>query len=87
VAVSSLYEIATPVTAMNRHRDELRLPAHATAYEAWAMLQLGHREEAARLARKALLELVTTPVAFTIWVRDHFDGRPDKWVALMRLRP
>lgn len=28
--------------------------AHATAYEAWAMLQLGHREEAARLARTAL---------------------------------
>lgn len=28
--------------------------AHATAYEAWAMLQLGHREEAARLARQAL---------------------------------
>ncbi|MFI1096962.1 tetratricopeptide repeat protein [Streptomyces sp. NPDC020917] len=28
--------------------------AHATAYEAWAMLQLGHREEAARLAREAL---------------------------------
>ncbi|MEU6745720.1 tetratricopeptide repeat protein, partial [Spirillospora sp. NPDC046719] len=28
--------------------------AHATAYEAWAMLQLGHREEAARLARRAL---------------------------------
>ncbi|MGW6496044.1 tetratricopeptide repeat protein [Nonomuraea angiospora] len=27
---------------------------HATAYEAWAMLQLGHREEAARLARAAL---------------------------------
>lgn len=30
--------------------------AHATAYEAWAMLQLGHREEAARLAR-AVLEI------------------------------
>ncbi|MEU5879967.1 tetratricopeptide repeat protein [Spirillospora sp. NPDC047279] len=28
--------------------------AHATAYEAWAMLQLGHREDAARLARAAL---------------------------------
>ncbi|WP_101790779.1 tetratricopeptide repeat protein [Nonomuraea indica] len=28
--------------------------AHATAYEAWAMLQLGHREEAARLAREVL---------------------------------
>ncbi|MEV3912116.1 tetratricopeptide repeat protein [Streptomyces canus] len=28
--------------------------AHATAYEAWALLQLGHREEAARLARTAL---------------------------------
>ncbi|MQY10463.1 hypothetical protein SRB5_05710 [Streptomyces sp. RB5] len=28
--------------------------AHATAYEAWAMLQLGHRGEAARLARAAL---------------------------------
>ncbi|MGP3963338.1 tetratricopeptide repeat protein [Nonomuraea sp. 3N208] len=28
--------------------------AHATAYEAWAMLQLGHREDAARLARHAL---------------------------------
>lgn len=28
--------------------------AHATAYEAWAMLQLGQREEAARLARAAL---------------------------------
>ncbi|MGW2381026.1 helix-turn-helix domain-containing protein [Streptomyces sp. NPDC001658] len=28
--------------------------AHATAYEAWAMLQLGHREEAARLARTVL---------------------------------
>ncbi|WP_075018085.1 ATP-binding protein [Actinacidiphila rubida] len=28
--------------------------AHATAYEAWAMLQLGHREDAARLARRAL---------------------------------
>ncbi|MDF5757661.1 tetratricopeptide repeat protein [Spongiactinospora sp. TRM90649] len=28
--------------------------AHATAYEAWALLQLGHREEAARLARAAL---------------------------------
>ncbi|MGI5166413.1 tetratricopeptide repeat protein [Spirillospora sp. CA-253888] len=27
---------------------------HATAYEAWAMLQLGHREQAARLAREAL---------------------------------
>lgn len=28
--------------------------AHATAYEAWAMLQLGQREQAARLAREAL---------------------------------
>lgn len=28
--------------------------AHATAYEAWAMLQLGHRQEAARLARTVL---------------------------------
>ncbi|MGW0420386.1 tetratricopeptide repeat protein [Streptomyces sp. NPDC003015] len=28
--------------------------AHATAYEAWALLQLGHREEAAQLARTAL---------------------------------
>ncbi|SDK31108.1 tetratricopeptide repeat protein [Streptomyces indicus] len=28
--------------------------AHATAYEAWALLQLGHHEEAARLAREAL---------------------------------
>ncbi|NDU74533.1 tetratricopeptide repeat protein, partial [Actinomadura sp. DSM 109109] len=28
--------------------------AHATAYEAWAMLQLGHREEAAHLARTVL---------------------------------
>ncbi|MFB9477177.1 tetratricopeptide repeat protein [Nonomuraea salmonea] len=28
--------------------------AHATAYEAWAMLQLGHREEAARRAREVL---------------------------------
>ncbi|MDX2702347.1 tetratricopeptide repeat protein [Streptomyces sp. PA03-6a] len=28
--------------------------AHATAYEAWALLQLGHREEAARLARQAM---------------------------------
>ncbi|MEU7900795.1 tetratricopeptide repeat protein [Nonomuraea sp. NPDC049152] len=28
--------------------------AHATADEAWAMLQLGHREEAARLAREVL---------------------------------
>lgn len=28
--------------------------AHATAYEAWATLQLGHREEAARLARTVL---------------------------------
>lgn len=28
--------------------------AHATAYEAWALLQLGHRDEAARLARTAL---------------------------------
>jgi tetratricopeptide (TPR) repeat protein len=28
--------------------------AHATAYEAWAMLQLGHREQAARLARQTL---------------------------------
>lgn len=28
---------------------------HATAYQAWAMLQLGHREAAARLAREALL--------------------------------
>ncbi|WP_033415593.1 tetratricopeptide repeat protein [Streptomyces canus] len=28
--------------------------AHATAYEGWALLQLGHREEAARLARTAL---------------------------------
>ncbi|MBW8481824.1 tetratricopeptide repeat protein [Actinomadura parmotrematis] len=28
--------------------------AHATAYEAWAMLQLGNREEAARLARETL---------------------------------
>ncbi|GAA5004697.1 tetratricopeptide repeat protein [Streptomyces siamensis] len=28
--------------------------AHAVGYEAWAMLQLGHREEAARLARQAL---------------------------------
>ncbi|WP_434587406.1 tetratricopeptide repeat protein [Streptomyces sp. A5-4] len=28
--------------------------AHATGYEAWAMLQLGHRVEAARLARTAL---------------------------------
>ncbi|MFJ3670551.1 tetratricopeptide repeat protein [Streptomyces sp. NPDC090106] len=28
--------------------------AHAIAYEAWATLQLGHREEAARLARTAL---------------------------------
>ncbi|MGV9305822.1 tetratricopeptide repeat protein [Nonomuraea sp. NPDC003727] len=28
--------------------------AHATACESWAMLQLGHREEAARLARQAL---------------------------------
>ncbi|WP_328744305.1 tetratricopeptide repeat protein [Streptomyces sp. NBC_00285] len=27
---------------------------HATAYEAWALLQLGHREEAAQLARTAL---------------------------------
>ncbi|WP_433917802.1 tetratricopeptide repeat protein [Streptomyces canus] len=28
--------------------------AHATAYEAWALLQLGHREEAAQLARTVL---------------------------------
>ncbi|XVQ10710.1 tetratricopeptide repeat protein [Spirillospora sp. CA-255316] len=28
--------------------------AHATAYEAWAMLQLGQREQAERLARKTL---------------------------------
>jgi tetratricopeptide (TPR) repeat protein len=28
--------------------------AHATAYEAWAMLQLGHPEQAARLAREVL---------------------------------
>lgn len=28
--------------------------AHATAYEAWALLQLGHREDAAQLARTAL---------------------------------
>lgn len=28
--------------------------AHATAYEAWALLQLGHREQAAALAREAL---------------------------------
>ncbi|MEV4799203.1 tetratricopeptide repeat protein [Nonomuraea sp. NPDC049421] len=28
--------------------------AHATAYEAWAMLQLGHRAEAARRAREVL---------------------------------
>ncbi|MEU1623380.1 helix-turn-helix domain-containing protein [Streptomyces sp. NPDC005722] len=28
--------------------------AHATAYEAWAVLQSGHREEAALLARRAL---------------------------------
>ncbi|MEU6784588.1 tetratricopeptide repeat protein [Nonomuraea angiospora] len=36
---------------------------HATAYEAWAMLQLGHREEAARLARAAL----DTPHADPAW--------------------
>ncbi|WP_225859098.1 tetratricopeptide repeat protein [Streptomyces albicerus] len=37
--------------------------AHATAYEAWAMLQLGQREEAALLAREAL----DTPHADPAW--------------------
>ncbi|MDX2847751.1 tetratricopeptide repeat protein [Streptomyces sp. PA03-3a] len=37
--------------------------AHATAYEAWALLQSGHREEAARLAREAL----ETPHANPAW--------------------
>ncbi|WP_405523867.1 tetratricopeptide repeat protein [Streptomyces canus] len=37
--------------------------AHATAYEAWALLQLGHREEAAQLARRAL----ETPPAGGAW--------------------
>jgi tetratricopeptide (TPR) repeat protein len=37
--------------------------AHATAYEAWAMLQLGHSEEAARLAR----EVLDAPHADTAW--------------------
>jgi tetratricopeptide (TPR) repeat protein len=35
--------------------------AHATAYEAWAMLQLDHREEAARLARTVLEAPHTDP--------------------------
>ncbi|MQY05829.1 tetratricopeptide repeat protein [Actinomadura macrotermitis] len=35
--------------------------AHATAYEAWALLQLGRREEAARLARAALAAPHTDP--------------------------
>ncbi len=35
--------------------------AHATAYEAWALLQLGHQEEAARLAREALAVPHTDP--------------------------
>lgn len=37
--------------------------AHATAYEAWAMLQLGHPEEAARLAR----EVLNAPHADPAW--------------------
>lgn len=35
--------------------------AHATAFESWAMLQLGQREEAARLAREALAVPHTDP--------------------------
>ncbi|MFI6942515.1 tetratricopeptide repeat protein [Streptomyces sp. NPDC050418] len=35
--------------------------AHARAYEAWALLQLGHHEEAARLAREALAVPHTDP--------------------------
>lgn len=35
--------------------------AHAIAYEAWAMLQLGHREQAADLARAALAVPHTDP--------------------------
>ncbi|MFL5993867.1 MAG: tetratricopeptide repeat protein [Streptomyces sp.] len=71
--------------------------AHATAYEAWALLQLGHREEAAQLARTALqappadgawpptlTALITLGVAIAHEDPDEAVGHLDRALALAR---
>ncbi|WP_069758331.1 tetratricopeptide repeat protein [Streptomyces sp. LUP47B] len=71
--------------------------AHATAYEAWALLQLGHREEAAQLARTeleaphadgawppTLTALITLGVAIAHEDPDEAVGHLDRALALAR---